>query len=556
MKISQRFRAALGVLFDATNWREIQRRPIESVSVRPMPDEVSTDDRLRLVSDSRKLYSNLGPAKGAIDDKAVYSVGRSWLPRFEGEDKAWGDAARKWLLDEWYPVADIAGRDFQTALYLASIAIDRDGDLGVMLTDYEDGMAALQLVGCHAIGTRLPNYAGQPVKLTRGPYSGLEEFDGVVYNEQRRPVAYHLLGPDPTGRQDEWVSARDMALLHDPQWTDQLRGLPGFSHAILDLKDLRTVQGYEKMASALASSIGLIEHNETGLADTSDPAVALSGGVVNASADIVSKEIFGGMIKHFKAGSGAKLEAFKSERPGDAWEKFMNRLIRNAMAGIGWPYELAWDVSALGGANTRYVIAKAMRAVEDRQDLLRPFAKRAVGYAVSKAIKLGKLPPSVDWWRWSFTMPPRMTADFGRDAAAQRDDYLNGILNLTDICAERGEDIDVHIAERKEENDKLKAAGLPYPSSWGEVQTEEVEKTQAGQNQQQQAPMPQAKPDDDEEDDEENDDDQRVAASAAANPLAALGVFEVRSDADFVRVPLGARFRDDEGNVRTKTIKL
>jgi hypothetical protein len=232
----------------------------------------------------------------------------------------------------------------------------------------------------------------------------------------------------------------------------------------------------------------------------------------------------------------------------------MNRLIRNAMAGINWPYELAWDISALGGANTRFIISTAMRSVEDRQDLLRPVAKRAIGYACAKAVKQGILPPSKDWWRWGFTLPPRMTADFGRDAAAQRDDYLNGIINLTDICAERGEDIDVHIRERKEENDKLEAAGLPFPGSWGEVQTSEVQDAQAGN--------PQNKPDEDEEEEDEEDDQRmrgqsaEMAAATAANPLAALGVYEVRDDADFVRVPLGASFRDDTGEVRTKTIKL
>lgn len=557
MKLSRRLRIAMGVLFDATNWREIQRRPSETTSVRSLPDEVNTDDRCRLVSDSRKLYCNLGPVKGAVDAKAMYAVGRSWLPRFEGEDKAWGEQARAWLLDQFYPIADVYGRDFQTALYLASVGVDRDGDVGVILTEYDTGFPGIQLVPCNAIGTRDPSYAGQSVTIKSGPYKGAEEIDGVVLNAMRRPIAYHILGPDERGKQDEYVSVNDMALLMDAQWSDQLRGLPGFSHAILDLKDLRMVQGYEKMASALASSIGLIEYSETGLADMSDPALALSGGVVNSQTDIVSKEIFGGMVRHYKAGSGAKLESMKLDRPGDAWEKFMNRLIRNAMTGINWPTELAWDISALGGAPARFIISTAMRSVEDRQDLLRPVAKRAIGYACAKAVKQGILPPSKDWWRWGFTLPPRMTADFGRDAAAQRDDYLNGIINLTDICAERGEDIDVHIRERKEENDKLEAAGLPFPGSWGEVQTSEVQDAQAGQQ-----PNANGKPDDDEEEDDEEDDQRQrgrsaeMAAATAANPLAALGVYEVRDDADFVRVPLGASFRDDTGEVRTKTIKL
>lgn len=466
---TKRLRAAFGVLFDATDRQQIIRRPLEVRSTRSITEEVNSTDRSQLISDSRKLYANLGPAKGAIDDKAMYSVGRSWLPKFEGEDKEWGKTAREWLLNEFYPLADIAGRDFQTALFLASVSIDRDGDVAALLTEYETGFPAIQLLPTQAIGQRVTD-VDRSGNLIAGPYRGLRCVEGVALNDQGRPVAFKLLGADDKGKDDQWISARDMALLTEPQWVDQVRGFPGFAHAILDLKDLRTTQGYEKMACALASSIGLLEWNETGLADTSDPVVALGGGI-GGSAEMVTKEYLGGTVKHFKAGTAGKMETFKSERPGDQWQRFMDRLIRNACAGIGWPFELAWDISALGGANTRFVISKAMRSVEDRQDLLRPFARRAVGYAVAKAIKAGTLPPSADWWRWGFTMPPRMTADYGRDSAAQREDYLNGIINLADICGERGVDIDQHIAARHEENEKLTAAGLPVPGAYGEVQT-------------------------------------------------------------------------------------
>jgi len=472
--LPQRFRAALGALFDATNRKEIVRRPLEVRTIGSISSEVNSTDREQLLSDSRKLYANLGPAKGAIDAKAMYAVGRSWLPKFEGTDQAWGERARDWLINEWYPIADVGGRDFQTSLYLASVAVDRDGDVGALLTQYETDFPAIQLIPSEAVHNPSSDKVDRYGFLLTGPFTGLRCVDGVIINPQGRPVAYYVEeeGQMPGGEEmeesREYVTARDMVLLAEPAWINQFRGLPGFAHAILDLKDLRTVQGYEKMASALASSIGLIEYNESGLADTSDPAIALSGSPL-VTQDVAAKEFMGGMVRHFKAGSGSKLEAFKNDRPGDAWQKFMDRLLRNAMAGINWPFELAWDISALGGANTRFVISTAMRSVEDRQDLLKPFARRAVGYAIAKAVKMGRLPASQDWWRWSFTMPPRLTVDFGRDAAAQRDDYLSGIINLGDICAERGIDLKTHIASRAAENDALEEAGLPVPGLRGDL---------------------------------------------------------------------------------------
>lgn len=468
--------ASLGALYDATNWREVMRRPQEPMSVGPITREVSMHDRAMLVDGSQKLYANLGPIKGATDAKAMYAVGRSWLPLFTGTDKSFGERAAEWLVNEWYPLAEISGHDFQTALFLASVAIDRDGDSGVALTEYETGFPAIQLVPSHAIGLRSDREV-RDGKVASGAYRGLRYCDGVAISNQGRAVGYHILGDDSAGMSDRWVSARDVMLSFEPQWCDQVRGLPGFSHAILDLKDLRTVQGYEKLACAIASSIGLIEYNETGLADTSDPANVLRGRI-GLSPDVVGKEMFGGTVKHFKAGSGSKLEAFKNDRPGEAWESFMNRLLRNALVGINWPFELAWDISSLGGANTRGIIALAMRSVEDRQDLLRIIAKRAVGYAVAKAQKQGILPKSDDWWRWSFTMPPRMSVDFGRDSAAQLQLYLNRLITLTDWCAEEGKSVDQHIATLKEENQKLKAAGLPIP-----VSTEQSQAAFARENQ-------------------------------------------------------------------------
>jgi len=465
--LRQRLTAALGALFDSTNQQMRYARPFEQPALSKIADEVNPTDRAVMVSASRKLYANLGPVKGAVDGKALYAIGRSWLPRFYGADKAWGDDARAWLLDEFYPLADISGNDFQTALFLASVAVDTEGDCAGLLTEYETGFPAIQLIPGLSIGNR-NHKNGEPLK--GGEYSGLRMQDGVVINAQGRAVAYHVLGDKADGSADSFVSARDMQLLKEPQFIGQPRGFPAFASSLLDLQDFRTVQGYEKAASMIAASIGLIEWNETGLADMSDPRMALGGNVTPA--DTVTRDMSGGTVKLYKAGTGAKLEAFHNSRPGDAFERLRDHLIRSAMSGINWHYELAWDISKLGGANTRFIISSAMRTVEDRQDLLKPFAKRAVGYAVAKAVKMGRLKANDEWWKWDFTMPARMTADYGRDKAQDREDYINGIINLGDICAENGTDIDEHIAQRKAENEKLLAAGLPLPMTPQQAQVE------------------------------------------------------------------------------------
>lgn len=382
---------AASYLVDAANWREIYRRPFEVMTVNTISQEVNQYDWARLLSDSRKLYCNLGPVTGAIDDKATYSIGRAWNAKYTGKDKEWGAQAEKWVNEMWYPMADARGPmfDFKTDLFLQSVSIDRDGEIYIYLTASPDGWPQIQLLPAHMIGTR-NNVDGV---IEDGPYKGLRMVQGVVSNDVGQAVAYHVLGPNADS--DTFISAQNLIQVFDPRWADQVRGFPCFMHALLDLKDLRQIQGYEKIAAELMSSIGILEWNEQGAPDL-DPQKILRGQQFLGSQPLPAVTIEqipgGGNIKYMRSQSGSKIEQLKNERPSVQLDAFMDRLIRNACVGAGWPFELTWDASKLGGANIRLLIAKAMRAVEDRQDLLRPIAKRCVGYAVAKAIKQGMLP--------------------------------------------------------------------------------------------------------------------------------------------------------------------
>lgn len=453
-------------LIDAANPRERWKRPQEPQTIDAIAKEVNLCDWKNLVSDSRKLYSNFGVIKGVVTKKATWAIGRSWAPKFTGEDKEWGAAAEKWLLSEWYPMADVRGGmfDFVTDLFLMSVAIDRDGEIFVLLTESSDGWPQMQLIPAHMIGCR----EHDDYIIEAGPYQGLRMMQGVIVNKSGRAVAYRVLGYRPEDDRD--YSARDLIQVYDPEWADQIRGLPAFTHAILDMRDQKTVQGYEKSLASLSATYALTVHNETGAADPNDPSNYLQKERMQSATGldgptITTQEIMGARVNYFQAGSGSKVELGKNDRPGPNWESFQNRLIRNACIGAGWPYELAWDYSALGGAMGRLLVGEGNRAVADRQDLIAPVARRVVGYAIAKAIKDGRIPPNDQWYAWRFTMPSRLTVDFGRDGNSEREDYKLGLKNMGDLLSEQGRDLDTHIAERKAENDKLRAAGLPVPTA-------------------------------------------------------------------------------------------
>lgn len=423
------------------------KRPYRPVTIQDFRRNVSQSDFRTILSHSRELYLNLGPAKGAVVDKAVYSVGRAWRPRFTGENAEWGAQAAQWLTDQWYRSCDIAGgmHDFVTDLLLMSIALDRDGDFGILLTEGKNGWPMFQVIPAHRIWSDSSAKAPQ----------GFQWDKGILFSASGTPVTYRILtgeDKDPTDYRD--VSAQDFIHVYDPEWFAQGRGMPAFTHAIFDLQDYQTIQGFEKQASMIASSITMLETNPDGGPDPSQLRSVVEE-QISVENGLRQEVLEGGTIRYFKSNDGSKLEAWQHNRPGTATTDFLDRLLRNALVGIGWPYELIWNAKDARGANIRSIVARAARTVEDRQDLLKTAARRLVGYAVAKAIKRGILPESAEWWKWDFTMPPHITVDAGYDAAADREDYKLGFKNLSDILAKWGKDPEQHLRERAREEQMI-----------------------------------------------------------------------------------------------------
>lgn len=402
---------------------------------------------------ARALYSTLGEVRGPILEKANLSVGDGWIPQFTGTDAAWGRKAENWLW-EWMKIADARGApyDFHTALRLASVAIDRDGDIGVLLTETPEKYPQIKLFAGHRIGSRTDG------KVDGGAYVGCSIFNGVIFNSEGRTVAYRLLG-DAEG-DDRDVSARDLALTFDPDWCDQARGISSLYHAITALQDRQDIDDYTLQGIKAAATRALVEENESGEADT-------GSGRTNVTADasgLQVQDLLGGTIQYFKANTGSKLSVVDDKRPSTENQAFKESLLRAAYQGLEWPYEFTRDAKEIGGANVRVVVSKINRTVRKRQAVLRKLATRISGYAISKAINNGDLKPSKEWWMWDWQMPAALTADAGRDAQAARENYKMGMGTLRDFYGSLGqwweEQLDQRIAEAKAIKDKCASAGV------------------------------------------------------------------------------------------------
>lgn len=404
-------------------------------------------DRQFIVSGSRKLFQNFGPYATPCIQKADNVIGRAWSPKFIGDDKEWGKMAVDWLENQWYGNCDVRGRawDFKTLLWLDSVAVDRDGDFLIYLTEAVSGYPLTQRIACNRIGQRI-GYGVSASSLSGfslvqdGPYKGLRISHGVIRDKFNRAMAYRILGDSPA--EDVDLPADRCIHVFDPLWHDQVRGIPSGAAAIKLIYGSLTATEREQMNQNIRSSYALVEYNETGGPDLSDPSITAGRDATNDEAAMPTIESFaGGMIKYFRSNSGGKLESVDNNTPGDMWDRFQDRVIRTHAATINWPYELYWKSGEVNGALVRNIQERARMSVEDRQDVIKSPALFQIRYALAKAIKVGILPQpknASDWWKFSFIMPRKFSIDPGREAQQRREDYRIGLRNRTGIITEEG----------------------------------------------------------------------------------------------------------------------
>jgi capsid protein len=411
---------------------------------------IPSTDRKRLVSISSRLFMNMGVPKAAIRQKADYTVGEAWLPSYTGaSDSDKGKSVANFMKQTWLPACDVRGgvHDWHKLLELTSIAIDRDGDAFWLLVKGEDGFPRIQQIPGHRVDS-----CGYRDIVQDGAFKGFKIRDGIIYYKSGRPAAYRVItGEDATKFED--IPAGDIIHIFDPTYQEQGRGLPSFTHAIEDLKHCLCSTEDERIRQMIISRLHLVEYNDTGGPDESDPAVALEE-VVAASGDSPAQNVLvermdGGKV-YMKANSGHKFETIKHENPGPIWESFQNRMIRNSIAGMGWALSLVWENTGQGTAE-RMEVLKARRAVQQRQSLIFHAARRAFAWAYSVFQQSGRVSLLRSPTAWDFNYPARLTVDDGREASAMRDDYRLGKLNMGDLLEAEGKNLEDHLRSRVSE---------------------------------------------------------------------------------------------------------
>ena len=408
---------------------------------------IPSNDRKTLVVLAKRLFTNFGVLKAINTQKADYSVGDAWLPVYEGKDKETGDQVEGWLDRVWFPHCDVRGGiwDWRTVLEMVSHDIDFGDSYTLLTTTDDETFPLIQQISSWRVDS-----VGDQETVSTGRFKGERIHDGHIYNRNGRVIAYRVRdAADPEKFED--ISARSIIHTFDPDFEDQGRGFPSSTHALEDLKHCLQSTEYERIRQMIISSIGLIEHNEEGGPDLDDPANYGGGCDSQVGADgITYDEMQGGTIRYFKANSGAKLEQIKHDSPGDMWDSFQDRLIRNAVIGSSWSYAMVWKPTGQGTAE-RADVLRARRAISKRQRLLKTWARRVVSYAYSVANASGKVPSLDNPTAWSFTKPPQLTVDDGREQRSIIEGWRAGLLNRTQVVEALGRTLEEHEEERARE---------------------------------------------------------------------------------------------------------
>ncbi len=413
-------------------------------------------DRMEQIRLARYSFTQCPDLGGALIQKSQWVVGPgAFKPQFNGADKDWGKKAEEWLMGQFYPMCSTLGTNynFTTLLNLSSLALDIDGDTGLVLTKSTTGFPQVTLVPAHRIGQR----SAAITTVLTGPLKDYTITDGVITNDNGRAIGYRVLGDKPDGSEDVDILSKNFQLLFEPEWADQQRGISRIARSITDWQDQSDINEFIIRGIKLATSIALKHKTESGDGNGSafDPG-AVEDTTMTSGVQVTP--INGGEIFFMKAAVGEDIEAMKTENPSPNTEAFIARIQKRAMYSIGWQQEML-DASKIGGASVRLIQDLARRSVASRQETIARRAKLIVEYAVAVAIKTGILPENKEWYKWSFSKGAQICVDVVNENKADIDNYKMGTTTLSAICAKKGEDwLAVRTQNQKEVEDLLSRA--------------------------------------------------------------------------------------------------
>lgn len=446
--------------YEAASWFGDTRSQIFH-TVQDSKRDLNSPTRRELLRKSRYFYDNSPIARAIISQLVTYVIGTGLRPVPASADDRWNADANQ-AFEAWSPHADIGKRmswEEMQRVICGSAFID--GELFSMNTYDRAGRPREQLIESHRIG------------------GGYGEDDGIKVDEYGAPEFYQYW-MDDYGEKTDDIPAEDIQHYFFIRRANQRRGEPLFAAALNQIHDLDDILALEKQSVKIASKDAAVIHTATGEDDEEEDAFIgrslKPDSEQEEDREVYYRKVLGAEAKVMKHGDQYKL--LTPNRPSPAWQGFVDFMANMVALSTGIPPCVLLHTK-MGGVDTRRDLAAAQRVFEVWQQSL-SFRFRGIWeYVIRENIALGYLRnPPADWKRMNWQFPRSITADYGREAAADRADVQAGLLSRREYYGRYGmdwrEEELQHAREDAEIRKIRKDAGATLPEWMQKTETKET----------------------------------------------------------------------------------
>ncbi|MCX5712118.1 MAG: phage portal protein [Candidatus Omnitrophica bacterium] len=245
----------------------------------------------------------------------------------------------------------------------------------------------------------------------------------------------------------------------------QTRGEPFFAPVVGKFKDLAEYMEAELVAARVTACFTVFIEQQTAF----EGALAATTKTDSSGKRIETLEP--GIIKRLNPGE--KIEAFNPQRPGGAFDPFVDKVLRFIGAGLGLPYELVLkDFSKTNYSSARAAILEARKFFIFQQNWISDrLCQPTWDMLMDEAYLRGEFEAKdyfkrrEDYLRVKWIAPGWSYIDPDKEISAADQSIRSNISTLADECAAHGKDWEEVLVQRAREEKKRKELGLPDQES-------------------------------------------------------------------------------------------
>lgn len=296
--------------------------------------------------------------------------------------------------------------------------------------------------------------------------------DGVKINKFRRHLAYGIRDDDGTVKT---ISANDALYYSHSDDLGRVRTPTILAHAVNHMQDISEILADVKLTIKVAAQLGLYMENATSNPGGHDGVRALQsalrdervkegdGTAENPEVTYKVEDLYqsnGGLAN---LPMGSKIGVIQDARPHPNQVALIEYLIRDICFGVGVAPDILWNISQLGGANSRIANADLDRWISCRLLRLKTWLKRFRAIWISHEIEAGRLPEprgQALYWKATFLPQASLTADKGKVGRLNIELVKNHLRSLRTHYGEEGLNWERELRQVAKERDVMKELNL------------------------------------------------------------------------------------------------